>query len=655
MKNGNRVLLCGLIAVLVGGCASVKVRKVPTPTQYTHWTDDMQKQADDMEGFRFYLPRPFANVFESFPIKSEVYMADGIVSADGKYVVVNQERSNSPLANYFAGAGTTVTIPAGMVGSPTTPLNSPAPITPHSVTVSEATNPAATIVATGVAGSASPSNSTPAPPKPPTPTGSSTNKTSPTTGSNSRTVTNDNSAYAVQPLRGSFDVVYLPDFEEQYVVSSHSGLGNAKFGLNLGQGWSLQGFNSLSDNSELNKRIFDLIDSASQLAKSAAMASLGIPPTAALTAGGSSLITPHSATVAEANIPGQPVTLKISVVYYAAKGLYPVLKGREFQQRIATTAERRLWFGLQGVFNPTPIWSSDFDQSALMNAQKDYADDTSKFTVPRYPYQFLSFNTFRYIGIEVVNPTAKVWGTLYPDIGTATISTNNTPPPTASGSDASGQTPTNQPQPSPPSLQADLDKLAPVVESNLTNFIHTNAAMSGYQIKSKSVILTQDQSNTNLIDMSISLTAGTGADDKLKAQATIALTNSLKGSVNLLPYHFNAGMISISNAAVAPVGMPGPLPPPNADLTWLTEQTPAILNNLQDAVKADSSLKDTVHAIALTVSGTTISATVMLAAPADNAPVIQAHTQKVIQNAVASGPNTSLTISLTNITLLPAK
>jgi hypothetical protein len=509
----------------------------------------MQKRADEMEGFRFYLPRPFANVFESFPIKAEVYLADGIVSADGKYVVVNQVRPNSPLADFFAGAGTTVTIPAGMVGTPTTPPNSPVTNTPHSGSVE--TNLAATTVATGVAGSSSPSNSTAAPPKPPTPTGSSTNAT-PSTGSNSRTVTNDNSAYAVQPLRGSFDVVYLPDFEEQYVVSSHAGLGNAKFGLNLGQGWSLQGFNSLSDNSELNKRIFDLIDTASQLAKSAAMASLGLPPTAALPAGTSSLITPHSGSVEQANIPGQPVTLKISVVYYAAKGLYPVLKGREFQQRIATTTERKLWFGLQGVFNPSPIWSSDFDQNALMNAQKDYTTDSSKFTVPRYPYQFLSFNTFRYIGVEVVNPSAKVWGSLYPDIGTATISTNNAPAPATSAPGGTPQPPTN----GPPAFdfKAALITLATLVQTDLTNSISTEAALKGYQIHA--VTLTNDPSNTNLINMAIGLAAGKGADEALKAQATNVLANELKLSVNLRSY--KAGAVTIVPPAAAGGGAGNP-------------------------------------------------------------------------------------------------
>ncbi len=59
-------------------------------------------------------------------------------------------------------------------------------------------------------------------------------------------------------MRGNMDIVYLPDFEEQYVVSSRANLGNANFQINLGQGWSLQGFNSLSDNSAINKRVFTL-------------------------------------------------------------------------------------------------------------------------------------------------------------------------------------------------------------------------------------------------------------------------------------------------------------------------------------------------------------------------------------------------------------
>jgi hypothetical protein len=79
-----------LIALLAGGCASVSVRKVPTPTQYNTWTDAQQREADSIDGLRFYMPRPFINVFESFPVRTDVYLAQGEVSPDGKYVLIRQ-------------------------------------------------------------------------------------------------------------------------------------------------------------------------------------------------------------------------------------------------------------------------------------------------------------------------------------------------------------------------------------------------------------------------------------------------------------------------------------------------------------------------------------------------------------------------------------
>ena len=72
-----------VVVLAVVGCSTVTVKKVPTPSQYVVWTDRLQAQADDMEGLRFYLPRPFVNVFESFPIRTDIYLAEGVVSADG--------------------------------------------------------------------------------------------------------------------------------------------------------------------------------------------------------------------------------------------------------------------------------------------------------------------------------------------------------------------------------------------------------------------------------------------------------------------------------------------------------------------------------------------------------------------------------------------
>lgn len=111
MKAGKFVVVVTLVtASIIAGCAEVKIRKVPTPTQYSHWDDLMQRKADNINGFRFYLPRPFINVFESFPIRTDIYIADGVVSPDGKYVIIKKVRDESGLNKYMVGepGGTTI-------------------------------------------------------------------------------------------------------------------------------------------------------------------------------------------------------------------------------------------------------------------------------------------------------------------------------------------------------------------------------------------------------------------------------------------------------------------------------------------------------------------------------------------------------------------
>jgi hypothetical protein len=237
------------------------------------------------------------------------------------------------------------------------------------------------------------------------------------TGINERNIANDNGAYAYQPMRGNLDLAYLPDFEEQYAVDSHSGLGNAKFSLNLGQGWSLQSLNSLSDNSEINKRIFDIIDSSVELAKAAAKASMGIPPIPGIPT--DAVITPQSSALKDEPA-GTPVTLKIVVVHYAAKGLYPIIKPRELQERQTGRAitNRFLYLNLHKLLDAQPSPVSAFDPQAIARAQKAVDNETGNFTVPRYPYQYLSFQTFRYLAIQVVRPGDKPFDALYDKTGT---------------------------------------------------------------------------------------------------------------------------------------------------------------------------------------------------------------------------------------------
>ena len=247
---------------------------------------------------------------------------------------------------------------------------------------------------------------------------------SPKTGQNQQSSTNNNFAFAYQPLRGNFDLVYMPDFEEQYAVDSFAGLGNANFQVNLGQGWSLQGYNSLTDNSEINKRIFDLIDTSAQLAKSAASAELGqvfpLLQQAAKSIGGpgASAITPQGEGGAKQNAPpsGTPVSMKIVMLHYAAKGLYPVIKPRELQERVA---KADIVYDVLDLFKlfPRPEYSTNFNVAELHNAQIAVELESANSTIPRYPYQYLSFNTFRYVAVEVIQPDSP-FATKYSATGT---------------------------------------------------------------------------------------------------------------------------------------------------------------------------------------------------------------------------------------------
>ena len=416
---------CGLVFT-AAGCASVKVHKVPTSSQYENWDDTRQAEADAMEGVRFYLPRPFVNVFESFPIRADVYFVNGTLSGDGRYIYVNDVRADSDLLQLFASrlqsdgeadsyqlqvdassillpsTGTTANQQNATIGKDA--IDQIQDIASDTEQSRDAARKAAESARRDAERAAAAAKDDVA--------------STQATGKNSKKVTNDNSAYAVQPLRGNFDIVYLPDFDEQYVISSKANLGNAEFQLNLGQGWSLQGFNSISDNSEINERFFDLIDTSISLAKQAAA---GFIPGAGALIGAAQQ---QNATIGDADgdgridgavtVNGRQVTIKIVVLHYAAKGLYPVLKPREMlrsnQPSIIIIDPFEDGMVVRGP--------ADLRDPAVRDAIHRYGADTGRFNVPVYPYQYISFNTFRYAAVELVTNNGVPFGTLYDATGT---------------------------------------------------------------------------------------------------------------------------------------------------------------------------------------------------------------------------------------------
>lgn len=415
-RKAIRVGSVFLLGAIVG-CAEVAIQKVPSPSQYIEWTDEMQRRADEMVGARFYLPRPFVNVHTSFPISTDIYLAEGKVSPDGKYVHINNIKTESELKASVASDFINSDIPLKNIRATQAGKNDHIP-TPQSDEVKEGDTASSSTPtpATSDSGSSPKSDST-VPPR----------VAEIRSGVTEQKVTNDNAAYAYQPMRGNIDIAYLPDFDEQYVVDTTSGLGTAKFAMNLGQGWSLQGFDSIADNSALNKRIFDLIDTSVKLAKAAASTAAGVPPGIPIAAADEVVMSegkpgelPHAITV-----PGTPVTLKIVVVHYAAKGIYPVIKPRELQERTLVDGKYFMVFDLFRLI-PRVTPGSRLDPLAINRAQEAIDNETGRFTVPRYPYQYLSLNTFRYMAIELLTPANSPFGTLYHETGTTG---STTPPP----------------------------------------------------------------------------------------------------------------------------------------------------------------------------------------------------------------------------------
>ncbi len=319
-------------AIILTSCSSVEIIKVPSKAQYAQneWDEEKQIKADNIKGNRYYMPRPFISVYEPFVVSSKVFFLNGVVTADGKYIVLGKLKGDATkeLKGLVQSVNANAVIPtsyltyrANSIGTPQT----------------DEEELTAGNLATGVAESDS---NTPDDDgeKPDTPS-SNEKAAQPITGQSKSIVTNDNNAFAVTPMRRYFDIVYLPDFDEQYAVVIKNRLGNSTNNLAMGQGWSLQGLDIKVDNNEINKRIFDLMDFAAKVAKQAGLNALGIPN---IPTGSDTVAVPiseglealdgtqageDSAKALETS--GQPITLKITLADYASPGIYPILKPRE--------------------------------------------------------------------------------------------------------------------------------------------------------------------------------------------------------------------------------------------------------------------------------------------------------------------------------------
>jgi hypothetical protein len=344
-----RVSLLVSIVLVAASCATVSVRKL---------TPDRNSTVGP-EGIRFYRPRPYVAVHEPFPIFAKVYLASGRLTPDGKYVAISSIPAdlNAALGNRIQTIGDQQLLES------------------RSVLLSGGSGPQGLTDYLKAAGSAA-AGATTQPATPPAEPQATTKPAADKVGQTQIRVTNDNFAFAVHPMRRYFDVVYLPDFDEDYVVHVEPGLGNANVAINMGQGWSLQGMNANLDNDAVVKRVFQFYDDSYKLLSGLAKTALGLPPIPGGTPQG--LTTGTSRPTVETLAGGTIVSLRVTRVRMASPGLYPILKPAELQE-----LERKLSNNGGGLSS---------DQKA----------ELADMVVPIAPMTNIGFHTFEALIIEAV-------------------------------------------------------------------------------------------------------------------------------------------------------------------------------------------------------------------------------------------------------------
>jgi hypothetical protein len=289
-----------LLSLADFGCAGVKVYRVPSPDGSD---PKREKEANAIEGFRYYLGRPYVAVKKPFPLYGDDYYIKGKITLFSGTVVVNEiDTSGLPedVKKRFPGNA----------------------IKGSDISASASRTPGTYGDAQHAGKAKSPGTNSPATPS----TGTATADTSTQTGNDASQGGDPSSSKAtsssdpVLKLNDLYDIVMLPDFDEQYAIQVKRGAGKTTSNFAFRDGWMLESAALSVDNTQLTKGIFDtigkLIDLGGTIGKN-------------VVAPGSTLAQAATGNAQQAGLEGTPVVLRVRKFKEVQPGLYPLLKRRE--------------------------------------------------------------------------------------------------------------------------------------------------------------------------------------------------------------------------------------------------------------------------------------------------------------------------------------
>jgi hypothetical protein len=263
----------------------------------------------DTKGARYYLPRPYLAVKQSFPVAGEDFLTTGSLQDDHLVHLDLPPGLPGPVLKFFNTQDPRVGLVApGLVMQRKKAAASPG--LRKQAAAPDGGAGAADAGATPDAGVSTPSSDT---------------EIGSTSGS------------TVVPISELYDVVMLPDFDQQYAVRISAGIGSVKTNLGLKNGWMAEQIGFNIDNSAIGTLILSNIQKVADLGLGAAQAALE-PASALTTAAGALSKQGKAPGEAAPAAPAPQVVLRVRYALEALPGLYPILKPMEAEKAAADAA-----------------------------------------------------------------------------------------------------------------------------------------------------------------------------------------------------------------------------------------------------------------------------------------------------------------------------